>query len=328
MHLLAANEGLGNKNITSLLIAYLKNLTSPSTYTWREHDYGSSIRDNALKLLVASELKSNLLFSKKEIFDKISETFSESLNQSSHLNTQEKAWLVRLAVATRGEKINDKTLINIAKDAQSLTYNSIQVGDLAKYLKQREPGDTRIVNPGVKDLYLTIIFEGVPSQPQPVKANVLKIKTTYVDLATNEPIQVPEIMDDKVVEILQFDQSQEILVTHEIISGKRIYDLELSLEALLPAGFEIENPRLSVNRIELTDDEKKHEPTFIEFRDNRYLAAWSINPIYPYERIVAKYIMRAVTPGDFRLPAAQVEHMYLRQYKAQTGEARISITAK
>ncbi len=95
---------------------------------------------------------------------------------------------------------------------------------------------------------------------------------------------------------------------------------------LLPAGFELENERLEGGRSreelrwigDLT--KAKHE----ELRDDRYVAAFDLDR-YGRQTFRFAYLVRAVSPGEFTLPASYVEDMYQPTYFARTGMSRVTI---
>ena len=95
----------------------------------------------------------------------------------------------------------------------------------------------------------------------------------------------------------------------------------------LPAGFEIENPRLVDSGDVKTLGWLKTtvEPQHTEFRDDRFVAAFDFfgssrrrgrrgdgddGRAGPASSATVAYIVRAVTPGTFVHPAATVEDMY------------------
>ncbi|WP_163564496.1 hypothetical protein, partial [Klebsiella pneumoniae] len=79
----------------------------------------------------------------------------------------------------------------------------------------------------------------------------------------------------------------------------------------LPAGFEIDNPKLVSSGDTGTLDwiEDGEEPEHTEFRDDRFNAALerasNDSPVF-----TVAYIVRAVSPGKYVLPQAFVEDMY------------------
>ncbi len=91
----------------------------------------------------------------------------------------------------------------------------------------------------------------------------------------------------------------------------------------LPAGIEIDNPNL-LRSGDLRDLDwlKPTEAEHAEFRSDRFLAAVDLKTSKP---VILAYISRAVTPGVFHHPAAQVEDMYRPAYRAHTAAGRVEV---
>ena len=91
---------------------------------------------------------------------------------------------------------------------------------------------------------------------------------------------------------------------------------------MLPAGFEIENPRIKAkDSFDLAKD-NKFEPGHIDVRDDRLLIFTDM----PAEnKFVYKYAVRAVTKGDFILPPVSAECMYDPGIKSVSGQGRVVI---
>ena len=98
----------------------------------------------------------------------------------------------------------------------------------------------------------------------------------------------------------------------------------------LPAGFEIDNPRLvsSGDTGTLGWIEDAAEPVNAEFRDDRFGAAFDRNSERPAVFTVA-YVVRAVSPGSYVLPQAYVEDMYRpdRFGRTATGTVEVATAA-
>jgi hypothetical protein len=101
-------------------------------------------------------------------------------------------------------------------------------------------------------------------------------------------------------------------------------EARLIIDDPLPAGFEIDNPALvRGGDIAALDWLVTTEGTrMTEFRQDRFLAA--VDRFGP-DPIRLAYIVRAISPGDFHLPAAAVEDMYRPGDRARTETGRIRI---
>jgi hypothetical protein len=78
---------------------------------------------------------------------------------------------------------------------------------------------------------------------------------------------------------------------------------------------------------------KRLKPSFEEYRDDRYVAAWSLDRGYQSRGIknnafYVAYVMRAVTPGSYLVPAISIEDMYQPIYRANTAESHVVVIAK
>ncbi|MEL6373840.1 MAG: hypothetical protein AAFR04_07710, partial [Pseudomonadota bacterium] len=100
----------------------------------------------------------------------------------------------------------------------------------------------------------------------------------------------------------------------------------------LPAGLQIENPRLidSGNVAALPWLKTKIRPRHTQFRDDRFLAAFDL---FKAPRgaggtgpdVTVAYMVRAVTPGTYVHPAATVEDMYRPERFARTVAGRLIV---
>jgi uncharacterized protein YfaS (alpha-2-macroglobulin family) len=101
----------------------------------------------------------------------------------------------------------------------------------------------------------------------------------------------------------------------------------VALTDYVPAGFEIDNPRLvsSGDTGTLGWIEHAGNPVHTEFRDDRFTAAFERRKDDPTTYSVA-YIVRAVSPGSYVLPQAVVEDMYRpdRFGRTETGAVEVS----
>jgi uncharacterized protein YfaS (alpha-2-macroglobulin family) len=95
------------------------------------------------------------------------------------------------------------------------------------------------------------------------------------------------------------------------ITEPKVEFARVALTDYVPAGFEIDNPRLVSSGDTGTLDWIEHagSPVHTEFRDDRFTAAFERRKDDPSVYSVA-YIVRAVSPGSYVLPQAVVEDMY------------------
>ncbi len=96
----------------------------------------------------------------------------------------------------------------------------------------------------------------------------------------------------------------------------------------LPAGFEIDNPRLvssgETGRLAWIEDAQ--DPVHSEFRDDRFSAAFERKAGDPAVFAVA-YVVRAVSLGRYVQPQAYVEDMYRPDRFGRTATGSLEVTA-
>jgi hypothetical protein len=115
---------------------------------------------------------------------------------------------------------------------------------------------------------------------------------------------------------------QNSLLIVKLTVQSDINDLEnVAISDLLPAGFEIENPRLAENsQYSFTSD--ADQPVYVDIRDDR------INYYTNFENDREKkfyYLVRAVTRGEFNYAPVVGEAMYDADYYSASGGGKVRI---
>ncbi|HVH79929.1 MAG TPA: hypothetical protein VM782_11095, partial [Stellaceae bacterium] len=94
---------------------------------------------------------------------------------------------------------------------------------------------------------------------------------------------------------------------------------------LLPAGFEIQNVAApsgdSAGAYSWLKD--LSSPDYNEARDDRYIAALDLGS--GTAGFTLAYVVRAVTPGEFKYPALAVEDMYDPETNGRTGMGKLVV---
>jgi alpha-2-macroglobulin len=96
------------------------------------------------------------------------------------------------------------------------------------------------------------------------------------------------------------------------------------VQNLLPSGLEVENPRLKSTETLPWMIGKNQDPAFLDLRDDRVLLFMDL-PAQDWRTFYT--LVRAVTPGTFRLPPIQVEAMYNPALRArgERGTLKVSV---
>lgn len=156
-----------------------------------------------------------------------------------------------------------------------------------------------VKNDGPVDLYVTSVVAGVPTTTQttPV-AQGIAIKRRLLG-------HKGETVDPK-----NLTQGASYVVELEIHCDREVRNMVVT--DLLPAGFEVENPRL--NQDERTGIVLPHgsvQPMHLEMRDERLVLVFDEMSSTPgSHKHYFYYVVNAVTPGRFQQPPVEAEAMY------------------
>jgi uncharacterized protein YfaS (alpha-2-macroglobulin family) len=261
-------------------------------------DYGTNLRDATALLALASEAGSTA------IDDSALGEAVASRMAGRVLSTQEATWAL-LATSALIDR----------PGSEGFTVNGEAVaGPLVRVLDQETSGGAAqvVANGSGKPATLTLTTFGVPSEPEPAGGNGYTITRSWY---TMEGVAV-----DRTQPIAQGTRMVAVVEVVPYAGG----EARLMVNDPLPAGFEIDNPNLmaagdvaALDWLQVTN-----ATNTTEFRQDRFLAAidW-----YGSEPFRLAYIVRAVSPGTFRLPAASVEDMYRPDYRARSDSGQVTV---
>lgn len=272
--------------------------------------YGSPLRNRAALITLAVEAGG------REALAEMTSLVGERLAASIGLTTtQEQAWLVMAARAMGGS-----TELAYSVDGQQrkaaaepVVINPDAAG-LARGLKLRNDSD--------RPIWMQVTARGVPLDPLPAATAGLSVNRTFLTLG-GQPAALDKVR-----------QNDRIIVS---ISGRNLEGgyHEVALLDLLPAGFEIESVLNDETVKSFTFLPKITETRIAEARDDRFFASltlgtrpfqtwWDSEGKYGNSYHVA-YVVRAVTPGTFALPATNVSDMYAPRVHGRTAMGTVAI---
>lgn len=262
-------------------------------------DYGSSLRDGAAMLALAAETRPL-----PGLVPEMISFAAQARSVRDYTSTQEQAWMLLAARALA----HGAEAIEIEVDGQP------HRGGWAERVEGTalEGAPVTIVNRGASAVDAVVTTLAAPAEPLPAGGDGYAIERSYYHLdGTPANIQEARQNDRFVVVVSVTDQNgwpSRMLVTD-----------------LLPAGLEIDNPSL-VSSAELRNFNwlPKTEAAHLEFRDDRFVAAFDRNGA---GTVAMAYVVRAVTPGVYTHPAAQVEDMYRPQFSARTAAGMMEVVA-
>jgi uncharacterized protein YfaS (alpha-2-macroglobulin family) len=264
-------------------------------------DFGSALRDAAALVALASEGRA----SPKTIDDAVLR-IDAARTLSVNTSTQEEAWLVLAARALAKQtsamlKVNNET-------REGAYYRSLGGEELT--------APVTVSNQGEGSVQAVISVSGAPLTPEPAAAQGFKIERSY------------HTLDGEKADPSKTRQNQRFVVVLKVTEPQPQFGRVIVAD-YLPAGFEIDNPRLvsSGETGTLTWIVDAVDPVSTEFRDDRFTAAFDrkqdSNPVFS-----VAYVVRAVSPGRFVLPQAKVEDMYQPDRFGRTATSAIEISPK
>ena len=171
--------------------------------------------------------------------------------------------------------------------------------------------DAKFVNAGGKPIWRTVTVMGTPIITPPADQHGLSVQKSFFTLA-GAPANLATLKQGDRVIVRIAGGSQQ---------GRTV---ALAVNDALPAGFEIET-------VLGPDDADKGPFKFLgslttpsaqESRDDRYVAALNLAG---GKSFALAYVVRAVTPGDFYAPGAQILDMYHAGVFARTAGGRTQI---
>jgi hypothetical protein len=280
--------------------AALESLAPKPALEFGRTDFGSALRDAAALVSLASEGNAP-----RATLTTAVERVEAARGLTPYTSTQENAWLV-LASRALAKEANTLTLDIDGSPVKSALYRSYKAAEMAgKPVKITNTGDTPV--------QAVVSVTGSPVTPEPAASNGFKIERNYFTL------------DGKPADPTKAKQNDRFAVVLKITEAKPEYG-HIIVADYLPAGFEIDNPRLVSSGDTGTLDwiEDGEDPENTEFRDDRFNAAIERASDDKSVFTVA-YVVRAVSPGKYVLPQAYVEDMYNPSRYGRTSTGTIEV---
>jgi uncharacterized protein YfaS (alpha-2-macroglobulin family) len=171
-----------------------------------------------------------------------------------------------------------------------------------------------VANAGTTPIQAVVTTVAAPAQPLPAGGDGFTIARTYYRMDGSEANVTEVTQNERFVVVLRVTENND-------------WASRVLVNDLLPAGFEIDNPRL-VSSADLANFGwlQRTDAAHLEFRDDRFIAAFDREEGASRD-ITLAYVVRAVTPGVFVHPAAGVEDMYRPQYSARTSTGMMEVKA-
>jgi hypothetical protein len=279
----------------------LSSLPKDPQFQMGRTDFGSPLRDAAALVTLAAEGDAP-----KPILVSATERVDAARDLVQRTSTQEDAWLVLAALALGKQNVS----LDVDEAKQAGPFYAIYAqGDI-------EESDVTVTNTGDTPVSTVVTVSGAPTAPEPAADHGFKIERSFhaLDGADADPTKAK--------------QNERFVVVLKITEPEAQFGRVLVAD-YLPAGFEIDNPKLvsSGETGTLSWIENAKAPEYSEFRDDKFSAAFERHVKDPPVFSVA-YVVRAVSPGRYVLPQAYVEDMYRPDRFGRTGTGAIEIAPK
>jgi uncharacterized protein YfaS (alpha-2-macroglobulin family) len=280
----------------------LRSLAPQPVLEYGRTDYGSILRDAAALVTLASEGGAP-----RATITGAVERVEAARGLTPYTSTQENAWMV-LAARALAKDTTNVSLDVAGEQRQGALNRSFRPSALQQPVK--------VTNTGEGTLQAVVTVSGAPLVPEPAADKGFKIERIYYTL------------DGKPADPAKAKQNDRFAVVLKITEPQPQFG-RIIVADYLPAGFEIDNPRLvsSGETGTLAWIQDAQEPVNSEFRDDRFSAAFNRKSGDPAVFTVA-YVVRAVSPGRYVLPQAYVEDMYRPDRFGRTATGTVEVTAK
>ena len=283
-------------------------------------DYGTGLRDGAALITLASEAGID-----RDSIPRLVDIIAKGFQVKAYTSTQEQAWLL-LAAHALGDAAAGTALTIDGRPHSGPLQRTLAAAELQRGLPIANTGDAAV------EAVVSVI--GAALTPEPAVSKGITLERSYYTL-DGRRVDLKSATGGS-DELKQNDRLVVVLKVEASAPGGR-----LVLVDRLPAGLEIENPRLvdagDIKTLDWLKTTRKPEHT--EFRDDRFVAAFDFFASRSAGRRVwddgdaqgavssasVAYLVRAVTPGSFVHPAASVEDMYRPDRFARTASGRLIV---
>ena len=150
---------------------------------------------------------------------------------------------------------------------------------------------------------------GVPTTPVPAVDQGLTVRREWLD-GDGKPVGAVAVGD--LVQVRLTVSAPDILP-------------QVIVEDLLPAGFDIENPRLASSAKD-QNNKAESDPVRVDVRDDRLILAGDVAQAEQRHWVLTHtYLIRAVSAGTFQMPPVQAECMYDKTLRSLHGGGTVVI---
>ncbi|MBI5092783.1 MAG: hypothetical protein HZB26_10120 [Candidatus Hydrogenedentes bacterium] len=302
-YLLAAALAQNTKDLDRAKLYLSSKPADPYTVTAPDDALTSDIRNTAIELIALQQLGADpneLLARVNTLVDYLSKRFYGNTHESAFIISALSEYLSRQAAS-----LDEASATIAGPDKQE----EVHGGAVHRASRQGAKSVFTVNNTGKTDMFVNVTAKGVPEKLETkAESHGVKVVRTFFTSAG-------EVFEDKI-----YKQTDSYVVGLEITPDANVKNLVVA--DLLPAGFEIENPRLDETVLSGETFQGAKTPSFLEIRDDRLVLAFDALGTGTHRYY---YVVRAVTPGTYVYPPSQAECMYDDRIHATTETATIEV---
>jgi len=234
---------------------------------------------------------------------------SEELKAEPWLSTQENSWAL-IALGKYSENAM-KSTATATLTIDGVKAAELQAGDVTTVLhRDISNKKVEVTTSGSGIVYYYYETQGIPSdQNFKEEDSYLKVRKTFYD---NSGMVISDLSSIK--------QDQLLVVDISLTSLDNRYVSNVAVTDMLPACFEIENPRINPER-EMQWIKNKAEPDYMDIRDDRITLFVNVTPTTQD----FYYMVRAVAKGKYVMGPVGADAMYDDTYHSYNGSGTVSV---
>lgn len=232
------------------------------------------------------------------------------LKQRVWLSTQERAF----GFLSLGKLARTAAKSNVTADVKvnGKTVGTFNGGDLKLSAKQLGGSNVQIATVGSGRLYYYWVAEGVSANGS------YKEEDSYIKVRRQFYNRFGQLINGN-----SFEQNELVIVKVSLEKSFATSIENIVITDILPAGFEIENPRTKeIPGMDWIKDASS--PTALDVRDDRIHLFIDLNSV----RQNYYYAVRAVSPGLYRMGPVSADAMYNGEYHSYNGAGTVEVKAK
>jgi uncharacterized protein YfaS (alpha-2-macroglobulin family) len=235
----------------------------------------------------------------------------ETLAKRQYLNTQESTFSILALGKIAQLAANSNIKASIKSGNKEIS--SFDNKDITITLDKIGSNEVTIAAEGTGNLYYYWESEGISTDGTYLEEdNYLRVRRKFYTRNGNR------------IESNTFEQNDLVLVELSLTGITSSYVENIAISDILPACFEIENPRLTTLPPGMSYPNANSYAEYIDIRDDRInFFTWANNSTrYFY------YLVRVVSPGSYQLGPVGADAMYNGEYHSYNGGGTIVVTQK